>query len=200
MNWGYKTESQEFCLNREMDYSRGRALGGSSTINSGVYTIGAKGDYDEWARIVGNDAFKWENMQRRSKELETFHNEVPRGGERYATPRAPDHGHSGPIHVGYSREWEKDLIPLLGIFEQAEFPLNKDHNSGNPIGMSVMVNSAHRGIRTTAADALILHADNLTIRSQSIVQRLIIERKKVRRVECDGNMCMCGPLYSLFAS
>jgi choline dehydrogenase-like flavoprotein len=197
MNWGYKTAPQEHCLNREIDYSRGRALGGSSTINFGVYTIGARGDYDEWARVVGNDSFNWENMQRRLKALETFHGEVPEGGERYAAPNASDHGHSGPIHVGYSREWERDLTPLLDVIEQAGFPLNKDHNSGNPIGMSVMINSAHGGVRSTAADALVSYPDNLTVLTDSAVRRLIIEGKKVLGVECDGSKCTCRAVCSL---
>jgi choline dehydrogenase-like flavoprotein len=168
MNWGYKTVPQEHCMNREIDYSRGRALGGSSTINFGAYTVGSKDDYDEWARVVGNDVFRWENIQRRFKALETFHSEVPQGKERYATPHASNHGHSGPIHVGYAREWEHDLAPMLEICEQAGFPLNKDHNSGNPIGMSVMINSAHDGIRSTATDTLVSPPDNLTIRTTYI--------------------------------
>lgn len=191
MNWGYKTVPQEHCMNREIDYSRGRALGGSSAINFGVYTVGAKGDYDEWARVVDNDAFKWDNMQRRFKALETFHTNIPKVAQDFTAPHASDHGHSGPVHVGYSRTWEKDVIPMLKICEQAGFPLNKDHNSGNPIGMSVMVSSAHDGLRSTAADALESAPDNLTVKVDSTVHRLVIEDKKVLGVEANGRKCMC---------
>ncbi|EGC41149.1 glucose-methanol-choline oxidoreductase [Histoplasma capsulatum var. duboisii H88] len=145
MNWGYTTVPQEYCNNRELDYSRGRGVGGSSAINFGVYSLGARDDYDEWAKIVGDDAFNWDHIHARFKELETFHCEVPAGvNKKYAAPKAADHGTTGPLHVGYAAGWEKDLVPTLDIFEQAGFPLNPDHNSGNPIGMSVLINSAHK--------------------------------------------------------
>ncbi|KFY02882.1 hypothetical protein O988_01833 [Pseudogymnoascus sp. VKM F-3808] len=186
MNWGYKTVPQKDCLDREIDYSRGRALGGSSAINFGVYTVGAKDDYDEWARLVQSDAFKWEHMQQRLKTLETFHTEVPEGGKKYAAGLLSNHGNSGPIHVGYAQEWEKDIMPLLDLFSEIGFPLNTDHNSGNPIGMSVMINSAYGGMRSTAADMLLSSPDNLTILADSPVQRLIIEGKKVAGIESNG--------------
>jgi hypothetical protein len=74
-----------------------------------------------------------------------------------------NHGHSGPIHIGYVTKWEKDLIPLLDICEQVGFPLNKDHNSGNAIRMSVIINSAHGALQSTAANTLVSPPDNLTI-------------------------------------
>jgi choline dehydrogenase-like flavoprotein len=52
MNWGYKIIPQPHCNDREIDYSRGRCLGGSSAINFSAYTIGCRDDYSEWARIV----------------------------------------------------------------------------------------------------------------------------------------------------
>jgi choline dehydrogenase-like flavoprotein len=189
MNWGYKTTPQEFCLDREIDYSRGRGLGGSSTINFGVYTVGPRDDYDEWARIVENDAFNWDNMQRRFKALETFHANIPKGQEKYAVPQAEDHGSSGPIHVGYAPVWERDATEMLDICEDAGFPLNKDHNSGNPIGMTPLINSAHDGLRSAAADALQDPPDNLAILTNSAVQRLVIDGSKVLGVECNGNKC-----------
>ena len=63
MNWGYKTAPQEHCAGREIDYARGRGMGGSSAINFGVYTIGARDDYNEWARIVNDDFFDWDDIR-----------------------------------------------------------------------------------------------------------------------------------------
>jgi choline dehydrogenase-like flavoprotein len=52
MNWGYKTAPQSYGNNQIIDYSRGRGIGGSSAINFGIWTVGAKDDYDQWARLV----------------------------------------------------------------------------------------------------------------------------------------------------
>ncbi|KAF7592689.1 hypothetical protein BBP40_012591 [Aspergillus hancockii] len=185
MNWGYKTVPQPNCLDREIDYARGKCLGGSSAINFGFYTIGPKDDYDEWARIVGDAAFNWDNMHRRFKDLETFHNKCPQD-VKYARPEVSNHGSYGPLHVGYTAEWERDLVPLLDVFEQAGFPSNPDHNSGDPLGMSIIISSAHNGLRSTAADLLTSPPDNLTIVSDAVVKRLLVEGTDIVGVEASG--------------
>ncbi|KAJ5129836.1 uncharacterized protein N7515_005875 [Penicillium bovifimosum] len=187
MNWGYKTTPQPDCNNREIDYSRGRCVGGSSAINFGVYTVGARDDYQEWARITGDDDFAWANIQRRLKNLETFHGEMPEGmDKKYANPKPEDHGSEGPLHVGFAREWERDVTELLDVCEDAGFPLNPDHNSGNPIGMAVLINSAHKGLRSTAGDLISEKLDNLTIVTDAPVQRVLLEGKKAVGVESNG--------------
>lgn len=191
LNWGYKTVPQDQCGGREIDYSRGKGLGGSSAINFGVYTIGARDDYDEWARIVGDESFGWPKMQARFKALETFNGHLPPGVDsKYAAPRASDHGTSGPLQVGYAAEWEEDIPQLLDTFEKAGFALNPDHNSGNPLGMSVMINSASKGLRSTSKDLLVPKQDNLTILTSSPVQRLLLEGDRVLGVESSGRKCM----------
>jgi choline dehydrogenase-like flavoprotein len=193
LNWGYKTVPQEHCQGREIDYLRGRGLGGSTAINFGLYTIGCKDDYDQWAKIVNDDTFRWDHMKSRFKDLETFHGEVAQENIKYAAPDASDHGSTGALRVGYATEWEKDLSPLLDTFEQAGFPLNQDHNSGNPLGMAVAVNSAHAGFRSTAADLLKICADNLTIITDATVQRVCIEGNRAVGVESYGRRCESHP-------
>lgn len=190
MNWGFKTTPQPDCANREIDYSRGRCMGGSSAINFGVYSVGARDDYEEWARIAGDDEFAWSKIQRRFKALETFHGQIPDGiDSKYADPKTRNHGSEGPLHVGFAREWERDLTDVLDVFEEAGFPLNPDHNSGNPIGMSVMINSAHRGLRSMASDLIKGKGDNLTIVTGAPVQRILLEGKKAVGVESNGKKC-----------
>ncbi|KAF4455592.1 hypothetical protein F53441_2116 [Fusarium austroafricanum] len=187
MNWGYKTTPQEFADNRELDYSRGKGLGGSSAINFGVYSVGAKDDYEEWARIVGDDAYRWDKIQARYKSLETFHGSLPKGIDaKYAAPKPENHGSSGKLHVGYASEWEKDLPPVLDLFEKAGFPLNPDHNSGNPLGMSVLINSSTNGRRSTANDLLEPTPENLTVLTDSTVQKIVLEGNKAIGVEVNG--------------
>lgn len=193
-NWGYKTTPQVDCNDREIDYSRGRCLGGSSAINFGVYSVGARDDYEEWARIAGDEDFAWKNIQRLFKELETFHGDLPEGvDKKYASPKAEDHGSSGPLHVGFAREWEKDFTQLLDSFEQVGFPLNPDHNSGNPIGMSVLINSSHQGQRSMAADLVRGQEAHLTIITGAPVQRVLLAGKKAVGVEANGIKCRFFP-------
>ncbi|KAI0892479.1 GMC oxidoreductase [Annulohypoxylon nitens] len=187
LNWGYKSTTQEHCGNREIGLPGGRGLGGGSAINFAGYSVGCRDDYDEWARIVGDDTFRWEHMQVRLKNLESFNGEPPSGiGKKYIAPKAADHGSSGPLKVGYTKECVEDLPEILDCFEQAGYPLNPDHNSGNPIGMSVAISSCQSGIRSTAADLITSAPDNLTVATNSPVQRVITEGKKAIGVEANG--------------
>ncbi|KAI1456410.1 putative GMC oxidoreductase [Annulohypoxylon moriforme] len=187
MNWGYKTVPQEHCGNRQIDLAGGRGLGGGTAVNFAGYSVGCRDDYDEWARIVGDDTFRWEHQQARFKNLESFNGELPSGiDKKYAAPKATDHGTSGPLKVGYAKECVEDLPEMLDCFEQAGFPMNPDHNSGNPIGMSLAINSCQDGVRSTATDLITSAPDNLTVAIKSLVQRVIIENKKAIGVESNG--------------
>ena len=46
INWNYKTEKEQNCVNRELDLPKGKIIGGSSSINSMVYMRGHPLDYD----------------------------------------------------------------------------------------------------------------------------------------------------------
>ncbi|KAJ5773724.1 hypothetical protein N7457_008620 [Penicillium paradoxum] len=187
VNWGYKTVPQEYCNGRELDYSRGKGLGGSSAVNFGVYTVGARDDYDEWASGLDDDTFGWKEMQARFKKLETFNGAVTLSdNQKYANPVASNHGNSGGLQVGYAEDWEGDLPLSLDAFQAAGHVLNLDHNSGNPLGMAATINSASKGKRTTAVDLLLDAPDNLVVVTDSPVQRILLESKKAIGVETQG--------------
>ncbi|KAI0381744.1 GMC oxidoreductase [Hypomontagnella monticulosa] len=187
MNWGYKTTPQEHCCGRELDYSRGLGLGGSSAVNFSVWTVGASHDYDEWARIVGDEFFSWPHMQRRFKSLEAFDPTLPPGiDSKYAAPKAENHGSSGPLRTGYVAEVERDLVPMMKLFEESGYPLSPDPNSGNPIGLSLGINSSSKGVRSTATDLFTPVPENLTIVTDSPIHRIILEGKKAVGVESNG--------------
>ncbi|GKZ76632.1 hypothetical protein AnigIFM56816_007917 [Aspergillus niger] len=187
LNWGYKTTPQEHCNGRQIDYSRGKVLGGSSAINFGVYTVGARDDYNQWAGLVGDDLFRWERMQARFRQLETFNGAIvdPKNS-KYAAPRTSDHGSQGSLKVGYAAEWEQDLPLMMDVFEQAGLARNPDHNSGDPIGMALVINSSHQGRRVTATDLLDEAPSNLTIITETPALRLVLQGTKTVGVETKG--------------
>ncbi|KAJ5798574.1 uncharacterized protein N7503_007870 [Penicillium pulvis] len=188
MNWGYKTTPQEACEGRVFDYSRGKGLGGGSAINFGVFTVGAKDDYDTWAQYVSDETFGWKAMQKRIKDLELFDGSIDLPEkQKYAQPKPEDHGYQGGLKTGYAKEWEQDLSLALDQLEEAGLERNLDHNSGNPLGMGIMINSAGNGRRTTAVDLLIGAPDNLVIVTDTPVQRVVLENRKAVGVETKDN-------------
>ncbi|KAJ8716999.1 hypothetical protein PYW08_005398 [Mythimna loreyi] len=59
-DWDYATEddgfSQQFHRNKVVELTRGKLLGGSSSINFEPYTRGNPHDFDDWAKITGDDS------------------------------------------------------------------------------------------------------------------------------------------------
>ncbi|OJI95784.1 hypothetical protein ASPVEDRAFT_205291 [Aspergillus versicolor CBS 583.65] len=179
MNWGLKTAPLTECNGRQIDYSTGKGLGGGSAINFGVFAVGARDDYEAWAEIVEDSNFAWRKMQERIKRLESFSglkDDLVKG----------NHGYDGPLKVGYAKQWDRDLVPLLDSFVEAGLQRNLDHNSGNPLGLGLTINSACNGRRTTAADMLARAPDNLVVVTDSPVQRVQLDGKKAVGVETKG--------------
>jgi 4-pyridoxate dehydrogenase len=49
-DWGFVTEPEPGLDGRRLEASRGKVLGGSSSINVMAYTRGNPGDFDRWAQ------------------------------------------------------------------------------------------------------------------------------------------------------
>jgi choline dehydrogenase-like flavoprotein len=77
---------QKQLKSQEIDYSRGKGLGGSTAINFSCWVIGPIDDFDEWAEKVGDDAWSWKNVKQRFGKIESYHVEV-REGHGFVKPR-----------------------------------------------------------------------------------------------------------------
>ncbi|KAI4864081.1 putative glucose-methanol-choline oxidoreductase [Hypoxylon rubiginosum] len=62
VDWGYITTPQVGGLNQTLHYARGKTLGGTSARNYMVYQRGTAESYNEWADLVGDDAYTFDNF------------------------------------------------------------------------------------------------------------------------------------------
>ncbi|HFB54453.1 MAG TPA: glucose-methanol-choline oxidoreductase, partial [Hellea balneolensis] len=60
-NWGFETVSQKGLNGRKGYQPRGKALGGSSSINAMIYIRGHKSDYDNW-QAMGAKGWGWDDV------------------------------------------------------------------------------------------------------------------------------------------
>ena len=51
LTWGYKADKDSGLNGREINYPRGRVLGGSSSINGMIYIRSQPEDYDHWSQL-----------------------------------------------------------------------------------------------------------------------------------------------------
>ncbi|KAK7951384.1 uncharacterized protein PG986_007112 [Apiospora aurea] len=174
LNWAYKTEPQ--WNGQQIDYSRGKGLGGSTAINFCGWVVGSSEDYDEWARLVGDDSFGWKNAQRCLRQIENFHNDVPAAFQGRIVPNSDDHGRGGAVDLSYQDEWLSTTHDVFKAAEEVGFGINPDVNNGSPIGMGIGTACIYKGVRVTSASAYLSGAPaNLTIAADAMVQRVLSE-------------------------
>ncbi|CZT48059.1 related to alcohol oxidase [Rhynchosporium secalis] len=170
LNWGYKTAPQTHLKGQEIDYSRGKGLGGYE-------------DFDEWAKKVGDDTWKWKKVKERFKKIENYHVDIPREHQKYISPKAENHGTTGPLNLSYADIWEKGLSDVFVAAEEVGLTVNPDINSGNPIGMGMGATCAYKGERTTASSYLQLAPSNLEFALNTIVAKVLLDGKKATGIK-----------------
>lgn len=170
-NWGYQTTPQTEFNDRALDFSRGKGLGGSSSINFLFWTTGPKDDYDEWTKRVGDESFNWDNALRRYKNIEAYNSISSSGVKHYVNP-SPDHGKDGALGVEYPPELENYLLTTVKASLDSGLKWNDDYNSGNP---------------ATSVDAYLRNAPaNLTIKTDSQAIKVLVEAGKATGVVTTG--------------
>ncbi|MFN8533923.1 MAG: mycofactocin system GMC family oxidoreductase MftG [Dehalococcoidia bacterium] len=184
-DWGYAARATA-ASTRAVPYPQGKVTGGSSAINSFAATRGLPADYDEWA-AVGNDVWSWEQVLPFFRRLET--------DQDFADAF---HGREGPLPI---QRWKvAEFIPLQRALYDAcrdlGFPETADHNDPTASGVGPWPLNQHDGDRVSVATAYLDPArsrQNLTIRSESLVRRVLFEAGRAVGVEVDG---VAEPVYA----
>jgi choline dehydrogenase len=172
-DWGFKADAMK---GREIEYPRGKVVGGSSAVNATIALRGVPADYDEWASL-GNPEWAWASVLPYFRKLEDDRDE---GG--------PFHGRGGPIPV---RRWKpSELLPLQQAFLDAGralgYPEVQDHNHPEATGIGPWPMNQRDGLRVSTAIAYLLPArgrPNLIIRPDCLVSRVLLEGRRAVGVE-----------------
>jgi choline dehydrogenase len=168
-NWKFVTEPEAHLKNREIPIPRGKALGGSSSINGLLYVRGQPLDYDTWAQL-GNRGWSYEDVLPFFKKSENF-----QGSGSSAR------GVGGPIDVVELRERAKILDAFIASAQAAGYPRNPDYNSGNQEGFGYYQVTQKNGRRSSAATSYLAPAmsrPNLRVEVGALASTLILEGKR----------------------
>jgi len=182
-DWCYRTEPEPGLNGRSIVYARGKGLGGSTLINAMLCLRGQARDYDEWARITGDPAWRWENV------LPVF-----RGMEDYWNGSSEMHGAGGEWRVERQRLSWTILDRFAEAATETGIPATGDFNTGDNTGVSRFEVNQKRGTRWSSMRGFldpIRHRSNLTIITGALTDRLTLEGRRVTGVEfrCDGERC-----------
>ena len=174
-NWAFQTVPQPGLNGRRGYMPRGRALGGSTSINAMVYTRGHPWDYDHWASL-GNEGWSWRDVlpyYRKSEHNENFAGEY--------------HGQDGPLNVANLRSTNPFQEIYLEAARQTGFKLIDDFNGPDQEGIGIYQVMQKNGERWNAARAY-LHPHlasrpNLQVITQARAQRILFSGKRAVGVD-----------------
>jgi choline dehydrogenase len=167
----------------EKPNTRGRVLGGSSSLNYYTWVRGSAATFDDWTEF-GSDEWNWANTQDYFNKSATYHDD----GNLYAPDLAKIGNKGGPLHISHS-----DLVPELKPFRDAlekawvstGQELTVDVYSGTQKGLFKCVSSIYNGTRSTAA-VFIEGKGNVTLLSSTVSKNLVIENGKAVGVTVIG--------------
>jgi choline dehydrogenase len=174
-DWCYRTQDELGWGGRNILYARGRVLGGSSSINAMIYMRGQQRDYDEWARLTGDDSWRWDSVLPIFKRSEDHW----RGGDDF-------HGSGGELRVEQQRLRWDILDRFAEAAEQAGIPRSADFNTGNNEGSGKFEVTQRRGLRWSASRAFlqpVRRRPNLRIVTGALIDKLCFDGTRVSGVE-----------------
>ncbi|MDO8418452.1 MAG: GMC family oxidoreductase N-terminal domain-containing protein [Rubrivivax sp.] len=166
-DWLYFTEEDAGLNGRKLRYPRGRVLGGCSSINGMIYMRGQARDYDHWAELSGDPAWRWDACLPHFKR----HEDHWRGADEW-------HGAGHEFRVERQRlSWE--ILEAFGAAaREAGIPATDDFNRGDNEGVGYFEVNQRRGVRWNTSKAFLRPAAgraNLEVVTDTLVTRVLLE-------------------------
>src|SRR5216684_3804679 len=180
LTWNFRSEPDPGTNGRAIVYTRGRVIGGSSSINGLIYIRGQPEDYDHWAQL-GNRGWSWDDC------LPYF-----RRAERWEGEGSEARGKDGPLFTS-----KTDRPPICGAAleagQQVGLEYREDVNdlppgAGDSIGWCQQTRGGRR--RASAARTYLhpaLKRRNLQLVTHALVHRIVFEGKRAVAVEFSRN-------------
>ena len=212
-DWQYFTEPDAGLNGRQLRYPRGKVLGGSSSINGMIYMRGQARDYDQWAKLTGDDTWSWNNALPYFKLHEDHYKggDAMHGARGVASELLPVNGtpyQKLQRHRRAGGEWriEKQRLrwDLLDAFseaaQQAGIPATDDFNRGDNEGVGYFEVNQRNGWRWNTAKAFLRPAcyarPNFEMWTAAQVAKLVVEPQTgtdgVSQLRCTGVQVWSG--------
>ena len=196
-DWLYQTEATAGLNGRSLRYPRGKTLGGCSSINGMIYMRGQARDYDAWADLTGDEDWNWTNALPDFKAHE-HHYRLDNGADPAIgdNSRFSDlHGGNGELRIEKQRlRWDV-LDAFAAAANEAGIDSTDDFNTGDNAGVGYFEVTQKSGWRWSCAKAFlrpIRHRKNLTVWTESQVERLIFDKTGAGATRCTGAIVRQG--------
>ncbi|WP_447726599.1 GMC family oxidoreductase [Sphingomonas koreensis] len=173
--WPYRSEPEQHLNGRRIMIPRGRVLGGSSSVNGMFFMRGHSSDFDHW-RQLGCEGWGFSDVLPYFKRMESSW----RGA-------GPWHGADGPLSIVPNDTRRLLHEPLMRTAEAAGFACSDDLHGEREEGFARgELTIDRRGRRASTARAYLepaLGRPNLTVVTEAVTQRVLLEGKRAVGVE-----------------
>src|ERR1051325_11289979 len=195
ISWNFLSEGEPGTAGRQLQWPRGKTLGGTSSINGMLYVRGNPADYDNWAQM-GCRGWSYEEVLPFFKKSETY-----RGN---GDPESRSRG--GPLIV----EDYRTILPLTHRFveaaQQAGFEFTPDYNGKQQEGVAYSQMTRRGKWRGSTAQTFLREARgraNLKVETDALVTKLLFEGRRCigvafrqngvdREVRAGREVILCG--------
>ncbi|WP_432696396.1 GMC family oxidoreductase [Marinobacterium sp. YM272] len=170
-SWNYFSTPQKALNNRSLHCPRGKALGGSASMNSMIYIRGHASDYDRWAES-GCSGWGWKDVLPYFKKSEA--NQLGQD---------PDyHGTDGELLVDKARDPNFFSRLFVRASSNIGLPTNDDFNGKNLEGCGIYNLTQKHARRLSSYRAFVQpvlqQRSNLTVLTDCQVESLMLEGKR----------------------
>jgi choline dehydrogenase-like flavoprotein len=177
-DWLFKTEPEEGLNGHSLNYPRGKAIGGSSSINAMIYMRDQAADYDHW-RQLGLTGWGYDDV------LPYF-----RKHENHFLGDSAAHAVGGELRIEPPRVHWDILDAFCLAAEQAGIKRIPDFNTGDNEGSCAFHVNQKRGRRWSAASAFlkpVLKRPNLRLETGCLVEAVEFAGKRAAGVRWRQN-------------
>lgn len=177
LDWGYYTVPQKHAMDRRIPTTRGKVLGGSSSINGMLFVRGNRANYDDWA-AEGCTGWSYDDVLPTFKRMENWEG----GGN-------DQRGTGGPIEVTRQKDLTQASIGFIeALSDTLGVPKLDDYNGTEQEGASVFQESAIGGLRYSSSQGYLTGRDtpNLRVETGVTVSRITFEGIRATGVEVIG--------------
>jgi choline dehydrogenase len=155
---------------------RGKALGGSSSINGMIYSRGHAQDYEEW-NTLGGPGWGWEEMKAVYKAIEC-----------HELGEAEHRGGSGPLPISSGKFRYPLAEKMIEAGEQFGLDRRDDINDPSLEGVGYYNHTIKDGRRMSSSRVFLKPAmarPNLTVITGAFAQKINFEGNKAVSIVCD---------------
>jgi 4-pyridoxate dehydrogenase len=177
-DWGYNCVAEKNVDDREVEFARGKIIGGCSSTNAMAYVRGARGIYLRWAKETGFNEWGPEET------LPYFKMQ-----ENWCGDETEWRGKGGPINTQFCK-FDDPLVEAFGSAGQSEYGWTSDYNGDKQEGFGRLQMSIRKGKRESTSSSYlrpVLHRNALTVKTGALVKALVFSGDRVNGVQWENS-------------